>query len=248
MYRNREAKEIWMGIRAKGRVLYRSNLRDIVLICSFASSLFYGITEGEIALGSFLLAIGCFLHVITKGILIRNVTLCTGGVYGVVRHPYYLSSYLIDVSFCLLSGNHFLLLLYPFLFCWSYRPTMRTEDALLTERYGEAFTTYKQEVPGVFPDRNSSKHLMTLFEGFSKERLTWKECARVSRFCSLGIFLTLMHDLAGSGWNNLRLHSRVPQDWGEVLFALLAALLYVASFVFAKKADRNGHGTERTYD
>jgi hypothetical protein len=237
-----------MGIKAKGKVLYRSNLRDIIVICSFASALFYGITEGEMAIGSFLLAIGCFLHVITKGILIRNVTLCTKGVYEVVRHPYYLSSYLIDSSFCLLSGNHLLLLLYPFLFFWSYRPTMRREDMMLAERYGEVFTTYRREVPDVFPDRNSFKRLATLFEGFSKERLTWKECARVSRFCSLGIFLTLIHDVAGNGLNNLHLPNPALRDWGDALFALLATILYVASFIFAKKADQNGHRTEGTYD
>jgi protein-S-isoprenylcysteine O-methyltransferase Ste14 len=174
------------------------------------------------------------------------VTLCTGGVYRVVRHPYYLSSYLIDSSFCLLSGNHLLLLLYPFLFFWSYRPTMRKEDKLLAERYGDAFTTYRREVPEVFPDRSSFKHLATLFEGFSKERITWKECARVSRFCSLGIFLTLMHDVAGNGLSNFHLQSPVLRDWGELLFALLATILYVASFVFAKKADRNGRGTDST--
>ena len=223
-----------MGIRAKGRVLYRSNLRDIIVICSFASALFYNITEGEMAVGFLLLAIGCSLHVITKGILIRNVTLCTGGVYRVVRHPYYLSSYLIDSSFCLLSGNHLLLVLYPFLFFWSYRPTMRKEDMLLAERYGDAFTTYRREVSDVFPDRNSFRQLTTLFEGFSKERLTWKECARVSRFCSLGIFLTLMHDVAGNGLTTLHLHSTLLRNWGDVLFALLATILYVASFVFAK--------------
>jgi uncharacterized membrane protein len=237
-----------MGIKAKGKVLYRSNLRDIIVICSFVSALFYGITEGEMAIGFFLLAIGCFLHIITKGILIRNVTLCTGGVYRVVRHPYYLSSYLIDSSFCLLSGNHLLVLLYPFLFFWSYRPTMRKEDMLLAERYGDTFTSYRREVPDVFPDRNSFRHLATLFGGFSKERLTWKECARVSRFCSLGIFLTLLHDVVGNGLNSFHIYSPVLRDWGEVLFALLAGILYVASFVFARKADQNGHRTEGTYD
>ncbi len=237
-----------MGIRAKDKVLYRSNLRDIIVVCSFVSALFFGITQGAMAVGFFLLAVGCFLHVITKGILIRNVTLCTKGVYRVVRHPYYLSSYLIDSSFCLLSGNYILLVLYPFLFVWSYQPTMRKEDTLLAERYEDTFETYRKEVPGVFPDRNSFRHLATLFEGFSKERLTWKECARVSRFCSLGIFLTLLHDVAGNSLNSLHLQTPAMRDWGEVLFAFLATLLYVASFVFARKAERNGHGLEDPCD
>lgn len=237
-----------MGTKAKKNLLTRSNLRDIVLVCSFLSTVFCDVTQGEVAFGFFLLALGCFLHVVTKGILIRNVTLCTGGVYRVVRHPYYLSSYLIDSSFCLLGGNDFLLLLYPFLFFWSYGPTMRKEEALLAERYGDAFMTYRLEVPQVFPHSSSFKQLRTLFEGFSLERITWKECGRVSRFCSLGIFLTLIHDVAGNRLSNLYLRSPVLHDWGEALFALLAIMLYIASIVFMRKANRNGRRAEGSSD
>lgn len=237
-----------MGIKAKDSLLNRSNLRDVILVCSFACTVFCGITQGEMAVGFSLLVIGCFLHVVAKGILIRNVVLCTRGIYGVVRHPYYLAGYLIDSGFCLLSGNHFLLLMYPFIFFWAYRPTMRKEEALLMEKYGDAFVAYRQEVPQVFPDRNSFKHLTTFFEGFSLRRISWKECARVSRFCSLGIFLTLIHDVAGNGLSNLHLRIPVLYDWGEALFVFLATVLYVASVAFIRMANRNGHQTESLYD
>jgi Phospholipid methyltransferase len=229
-----------MGIKAGHSLLNRSNLRDVVLVCSFVCAVFYGITEGETAVGFSLLVIGCFLHVVSKGILARNVVLCRKGIYGVVRHPYYLSSYLIDSGFCLLSGNHLLLLLYPFLFFWAYRPTMRKEETLLAEKYGDTFMTYEQEVPQVFPDRGSFKHLATFFDGYSQERISWKECARVSRFCSLGIFLTLVHDVAANGLSNLHAIGPVLRDWVDLPFVLLAIMLYVASVIFMRMSNRNG--------
>jgi protein-S-isoprenylcysteine O-methyltransferase Ste14 len=54
-----------------------------------------------------------------------------------VRHPYYLANYLIDTAFCLLSGNSYLLLAYPFLFFWSYGPTFRKEETALKGRHGK---------------------------------------------------------------------------------------------------------------
>ena len=63
--------------------------------------------------------------------MIRNRVLCTQGAYAVVRHPYYLANYLIDIGFCLASGNVYLVLAYPFLFFWAYGPTLRSEESLL---------------------------------------------------------------------------------------------------------------------
>ena len=54
-----------------------------------------------------------------------------------VRHPYYLSNFAIDYSFCVLSGNPYLLLIYPFLFFWSYQPTMSEEEHFLHSIHGE---------------------------------------------------------------------------------------------------------------
>lgn len=232
-----------MGIRTKKSLFNRSNLRDIVLLCSFVSTAFFRITETEMIIGFFLLAIGCFLHVLAKGILIRNVVLCNRGIYGLVRHPYYLSNYLVDSSFCLLCGNPFLLLAYPFLFFWSYGPTMRKEEALLAAEHGDQFAKYG-EIAQIFPNRGSFARLGTIFDGFSVRRITWKERARVARFCSVGIFITLIHGLTVNGLSKLHLVNLLHYDPKDALFALVAIVCYIASFVFIRMAKRNGHVTE----
>ena len=100
--------------------LTRRNLRDLIVALSLASAALFPVSNAKMYLAFGLLGLGCFLHFVSKGILIRNVVLCNKGIYQVVRHPYYLASYLIDSSFCLLSGNIFLVVLYPFLFFWAY--------------------------------------------------------------------------------------------------------------------------------
>jgi protein-S-isoprenylcysteine O-methyltransferase Ste14 len=217
-------------VKAKKNMLNRGKLRDVVLLCCFVSALFYGVSSIGTVIGFTMLAAGCFLHVVAKGILIRNVVLCSGGIYGIVRHPYYLANYLIDSSFCVLSGNSYLLLAYPFLFFWSYGPTLREEETLLKESYGNAFVNDSLTVPQVFPDTGSLRRLGRLFEGFSPNRITVKECARVTRFLSVGFAVTLIHQLKPEGLSGVW-HLLLPtrHDYSEFLLALLAAVLFAIS-------------------
>ena len=128
----------------------RSNLRDIIIIICIFSSVVYDLDKVRLILSFFLLTFGCFFHYVTKGVLIRNVILCKEGTYNVVRHPYYMANYLIDSSFCLLSGNIYLFFAYPFLFYWSYGPTIRQEESMLAEIHGEDFLKYSLECHSSF--------------------------------------------------------------------------------------------------
>jgi len=219
--------------------LTRSRLRDVVLILCCASALLRPIGTGEIAVGFALLAIGCALHVVSKGILVRNTVLCESGIYGFVRHPYYLSNYVIDSAFCVLSGNVYLLLTYPFLFFWAYGPTMRKEEALLGSLHEAAFARHSSEVPQVFPERASFRQMRSLFEGFSQTRITWKESGRIARFLSLGFFLLLIHELREDGpaglWDIIR---PTHLDYDETLYAALVVILYGASIVLLSRSKK----------
>lgn len=224
-----------MAIEEKTYFLNRSRLRDVVLLCAFASGAFGRVTGVMIGVGFFLLALGCFLHLVAKGILIRNIVLCDRGLYGVVRHPYYLANYLIDWSFCVLSGNYLLVLAYPFAFFWSYGPTMRKEEGLLASSFGTDFGRYASETPQVFPDRSTIKRFRNLFDGFSARRVTPKEYGRVARFCSAGVLIALFDKVAANGlslaWQYKITHVALP---GFGIPLLAAALLYVASLILIK--------------
>src|SRR5271157_1701752 len=231
-----------LSMKSEKNLLTRSNVRDVVVVCSFASSAIYSHSIATVAIGFGLLAIGCFLHIVAKGALIRNVVLCDRGIYGVVRHPYYLANYLIDSSLCVLSGNLYLVAAYPFLFFWSYGPTLRKEESFLASKYGNAFQDDSFNIPQVFPDRDSLKGWRGLFEGFSIRRISLKERARIARFCSLGFAIMLIHAV------NLRelapLFHPTRNDYAGFSFMLLAAIFFFLSFVFMLMDRNNRAGRE----
>lgn len=226
-------------VRHGRNVLNRSKLRDVVLLCCFVSALMYGVSNTCIVIGFTMLAAGCFLHVVAKGTLIRNVVLSNRGLYGVVRHPYYLANYLIDSSFCVLSGNLYLPLVYPFLFFWAYGPTLRNEEGLLNEKHGAAFLDDSFMIPQVFPDTGSFSGLNKLFEGFSLKRITAKECSRVAKFFSIGFAITLIHELKPGGLSGLK-HLLIPtkHDYDEFILMLVTTALFLVSLVFVKAASK----------
>jgi hypothetical protein len=208
-----------------------------VLLCCFISAFFFRLSNTNIIVGFFLLAIGCFLHIVAKGILIRNVVLCDEGIYGIVRHPYYLANYVIDTSFCVLSTNPYLLLLYPFLFFWAYGPTLRKEEKYLATQHGEAFMNDSFEIPQVFPDSGSRNGWRRIFEGFSVKRITVKEYSRIAQFLSMSFVILLVHGLKPGGLEGLR-HLLLPtkHDYDKFVFLLLAGTLLGISVVLSRIA------------
>jgi Ergosterol biosynthesis ERG4/ERG24 family len=226
-----------MTTNGKRQFLDRSRLRDVVLLCAFVSAPFCAAPDTILVSGFFVLALGCFLHLVAKGILIRNIVLCNRGLYGVVRHPYYLANYLIDWSFCILSGNFVLVLAYPFSFFWSYGPTMQKEEELLAAEYGDDFLKYVSEVPQVFPGRRSIRQVKRLLEGFSPQRVTWNECARLTRFCAAAILVAFVHDIFADGLGKAS-HYVVIHNAIDAVFFFTAIALYIASLALVALSKR----------
>ncbi|OPY78062.1 MAG: hypothetical protein A4E64_00915 [Syntrophorhabdus sp. PtaU1.Bin058] len=218
----------------KHPLLNRSNLRDITIIVALISALVYNLDIVRLILSFLLLSFGCFFHYVTKGVLIRNVVLCKDGTYSVVRHPYYMANYLIDSAFCLLSGNVYLLLVYPFLFYWSYGPTIRKEENVLAEIHGEAFLRYSLDVPQIFPDAFSIKSWRAIINGFSKHRITANEISRFARFWATAFFITFIHAVKEDYFARLNLVS-LKTDYSSLALLLLVVILMTISFVVRSK-------------
>lgn len=56
------------------------------------------------AAGALLVTVAALLRVLSKGVLVRKTTLTTGGVYRLVRHPFYLATILGSLGVLLLAG------------------------------------------------------------------------------------------------------------------------------------------------
>ncbi len=205
----------------------RRNLRNIIRLLSYISVILFSVNNVEIVVAFLILGAGCIVHFITKGELIRNVVMCNNGIYGVVRHPYYMANYLIDVSFCLLSGNPYLVLVYPFLFFWVYGPTLRKEEKFLAATHNEPYIEYMLDVPQVFPDSYFTKYMQGVFSGFSKKRISRNEVSRIMRFWATAFFICFLHTL-----KSINLHINCIFS----VFLMLAVIFYVASvFVRGKR-------------
>ncbi len=176
-------------------LITRSNLRNLVRLLCYLSVFVYNADINEIIVSFCLLTLGCFVHYLTKGQLIRNVVMCNNGIYGIVRHPYYMANYLIDISFCLLSGNPYLLLIYPFLFFWVYGSTLRKEEKFLAETHNEPYVEYLLDVPQVFPDSLFHRYLKDIFKGFSKKRISRNEISRILRFWATAVFIVFLQKI-----------------------------------------------------
>lgn len=224
-----------MSLRKSEGFLTRSGLRDAVIVLSAVSALFCAVSAPDVGIAFLLLCLGSFIHFVVKGVLIRNEVLCAEGIYRLARHPYYLANYLVDSSFCLLSGNRWLLLLYPFLFFWSYGPTLRQEEATLTEKHGRLSVAYLLNTPPVFPDRRSIRYAPRLFAGFSFARLSRKEAARITRFYATALLIMAFHQAAG------KIAARdFFSDRATLMLLVPALFLYAVAFIILKCRKRAG--------
>jgi protein-S-isoprenylcysteine O-methyltransferase Ste14 len=218
-------------------LLTRSRLRDMVIVLCIVSGFFFHVSTGAIIFSLCLLCIGTFVHVVSKGVLIRNEVLCRDGIYGLARHPYYLANYLVDTSFCLLSGNIYLVLIYPFLFFWSYGPTIRQEERNLEARHGNAEVENMFNTPAVIPDRQSIKNFARLFQGFSVARISSKEIARVVRFFAVALLIFGIHAIEWEDFENLTKGTYFPTYFLPTL--VTAGLLYIVSLLILRSGSRD---------
>ena len=212
-------------------MITRSNLRNLIRLLCYLSVIIFNVNTNEIIVSFCLLALGCFVHYLTKGQLIRNVVMCNNGIYGVVRHPYYMANYLIDVSFCLLSGNPYLLLIYPFLFFWIYGSTLRKEEKFLAGAHNEPYIEYLLDVPQVFPDSYFTMYLRNVFSGFSKKRISRNEVSRILRFWSTAIFILFLHNLKTTYYTKMCFPDYSEFKTSAVLLSSVAILYIVSIFV-----------------
>lgn len=103
--------------------------------------------------GGALVVAAAVLRVLAKGVLVRKTTLTTGGVYGVVRHPFYLANLVGAAGTLLLAGAlgaavgaAWLVVAAP-----AYVVTIRGEESALARIYPSEFAGYASRVRALVP-------------------------------------------------------------------------------------------------
>jgi protein-S-isoprenylcysteine O-methyltransferase Ste14 len=108
-------------------------------------------SPGAFAIAAVLALAGALVRFWSAGIISKNQELATSGPYAYVRNPLYFGSLLIAVAFCILNGNPWFVVPAAVGGVVLYIRTVRAEEAVLSERFGEAFARYREQVPAILP-------------------------------------------------------------------------------------------------
>ncbi len=94
---------------------------------------------------------GSVIRFWSAGIISKNRELAATGPYAYVRNPLYSGSLLIGIAFLMLNGNPYFVVPVCVAAVVLYLRTIQNEEAVLTERFGEKYETYRQQVPAIIP-------------------------------------------------------------------------------------------------
>lgn len=108
----------------------------------------YGIQANP---GLTVIALGLMVRFWAAGYIKKIRKLTTSGPYAFVRNPLYVGNFLMGLGFCLFVKNIYISLIYITIFTFFYVGTMKKEEILLTELFGQDYVDYKKSVPAFFP-------------------------------------------------------------------------------------------------
>lgn len=108
-------------------------------------------TARTLAAGAVLAAVGLLVRTLSAGFIHKEDTLTTTGPYAHTRNPLYLGSFLLGLGVTWAGGNLWFVGLFLLFFTVVYSATIRSEAALLADRYGAAYEEYAEHVPLFLP-------------------------------------------------------------------------------------------------
>lgn len=103
--------------------------------------------------GALLVIAGAFLRSWAAGIIEKRTVLATQGPYALTRHPLYLGSFMIMMGFALALEDKLAIIGTAAVILFIYLPTIRNEERLLGERFGNAWLRYTTATGLFLPKR-----------------------------------------------------------------------------------------------
>lgn len=99
--------------------------------------------------GMLLVVAGALLRSWAAGVIQKRSVLATQGPYALTRHPLYLGSFMTMMGFALALEDTIAVLGTAAVILFIYLPTIRNEERMLAERFGDAWLGYTA-VTGLF--------------------------------------------------------------------------------------------------
>jgi protein-S-isoprenylcysteine O-methyltransferase Ste14 len=108
-------------------------------------------TKVSILAGLPIAVLGAAFRALAAGVIQKDSSLATSGVYALTRNPLYFGSSLLATGFALMSANEVAAGLIILPFGIIYPPVMLREEAHLARLFPDQFPSYKARVPRFFP-------------------------------------------------------------------------------------------------
>jgi protein-S-isoprenylcysteine O-methyltransferase Ste14 len=108
-------------------------------------------TAARLLAGSVVALAGLAIRAASAGHVRKNRRLAVSGPYAYTRNPLYLGSAIGAVGFAIAGGRWWFYLLFAFFFAAVYLPVIRSEQAHLTDLFGEEYRAYARAVPLLLP-------------------------------------------------------------------------------------------------
>ncbi len=104
-----------------------------------------------LVVGGIVAALGAGVRAWAAGCIRKEKELATDGPYAHTRNPLYVGSFLIGLGVTAAGGRVVFVALFLLFFFVVYRRTMRVEERVLEEEFGDAYRDYRERVPLFFP-------------------------------------------------------------------------------------------------
>jgi protein-S-isoprenylcysteine O-methyltransferase Ste14 len=95
--------------------------------------------------------VGAMFRGLAAGVIKKDSSLATSGVYALTRNPLYFGSSLLATGFAIMSANEIAAALLIIPFGLIYPTVMLREEAHLARLFPQEFRSYKAKVPRFFP-------------------------------------------------------------------------------------------------
>ena len=107
--------------------------------------------------GLVLMALGLLVRFWASGYISKSRTLATSGPYAYTRNPLYLGNFILGLGVSVVSNNIWLILYYTLSFTILYIGTIKEEQKVLQEKFGQQYHDYVALVPMFLPSFGSYK-------------------------------------------------------------------------------------------
>jgi protein-S-isoprenylcysteine O-methyltransferase Ste14 len=108
-------------------------------------------TTVSILVGLPVAIVGAVFRGLAAGVIKKDATLATSGVYALTRNPLYFGTSLLVAGFAIMSASEIAAVLLLLPFALIYPTVMLREEAHLQNLFPNEFRAYKSKVPRFFP-------------------------------------------------------------------------------------------------